>query len=104
MATLSEFLPGWYCYLLLCNDGSYYCGITSNLTNRIRDHASGKGSGYTKENKPVALVWYESHKNRRSAAARENQIKNWNREKKCQLADGEPPYPKIGKLTRVPLT
>jgi putative endonuclease len=104
MATLTEFPPGWHCYLLLCNDASYYCGMTSNLTNRIRDHACGKGSGYTKKNKPAALLWYESHKNRRSATARENQIKNWNHEKKRQLAEGEPPYAKIGKRTRVPLS
>ena len=55
MANLPEFPPGWHCYLLLCAPGSYYCGITSNLADRIRDHASGKGSGYTKKVKPIAL-------------------------------------------------
>jgi hypothetical protein len=26
---------GWCCYLLLCSDGSYYCGITSKLPSSI---------------------------------------------------------------------
>jgi putative endonuclease len=104
MAALPEFRPGWHCYLLLCTDASYYCGIASNLTNRIRDHATGKGSGYTKQNKLVALVWYESHKNCQSAAARENQFKTWTHEKKRRLADGEAPYAKMGKRRLVPLS
>jgi|GEM_PF-3667789 putative endonuclease len=67
---IPNFGPGWCCYLLLCSDGSYYCGIASNLATRVRDHASGKGSGYTKEIKPVALVRYDHHTNRRASAPR----------------------------------
>jgi len=81
MSKLPELPPGWHCYLLLCFDGSYYCGITSNLTHRIRDHASGKGSGYTKNVKPVAFVWYEPQGDRHGAARREQQIKAWGKEK-----------------------
>jgi tRNA/rRNA methyltransferase len=87
MAKLPEFPPGWHCYLLLCASGSYYCGITSNLADRIRDHASGKGSSYTKKVRPIAFVWYESHKSRRSAASRERQIKAWVKERKRALAN-----------------
>jgi putative endonuclease len=86
MTKCSEFPSGWHCYLLLCSDDSYYCGITSDLTKRIRDHFSGKGSGYTKRFKPVELVWYESHQDRHRAAGREKQIKSWSREKKEALA------------------
>jgi predicted GIY-YIG superfamily endonuclease len=86
MTKAFEFPAGWHCYLLLCSNDSYYCGIASNLATRIRDHFSGKGSGYTKKFKPVALVWYESHDDRNHAAARERQIKSWSREKKECLA------------------
>jgi len=72
---------------LLCSDDSYYAGATSDLFRRIRDHFSGKGSGYTKRVKPVALVWYETQPDRYRAAAREKQIKSWNREKKKHLVD-----------------
>ena len=103
MATLLEFPSGWCCYLLLCSDGSYYCGITSDLAGRIRDHSSGKGSGYTKGFKPISLVWYESHSNRHSAAERERQIKSWNHDKKRGLAEGEKRYLGMGKRMMVSL-
>ena len=86
--TLPAFPRGWYCYLLLCADAAYYCGITTDLGQRIRDHASGKGSQYTKGNHPVALVWYQRHDDRRSAARRESQLKKWSHRKKRELADG----------------
>ena len=99
MSKLPEFPPGWHCYLLLCSDASYYCGITSNLANRLRDHASGKGSGYTKNAKPVAFVWYEPHGDRHGAAGRERQIKAWGKEKKRKLVNGDSPFADMG--TRV---
>jgi len=89
MPVYPDLPSGWCCYLLSCSDGSYYCGATSNLARRIRDHFSGRGSGYTKKLKPVALVWYESHSDRHQATVREKQIKSWGREKKKRLADGK---------------
>jgi putative endonuclease len=85
---LPDFPRGWYCYLLLCIDGTYSCGLTKNLGQRLRDHASGKGSGYTKGTKPVALVWYERHDNRGTAAQRERPLKKWSHSKKKDLVEG----------------
>ena len=78
---------GWACYLLLCSDGSYYCGITGDLRVRLTDHASGKGSTYTKKKTPLALVWFEPRPSRNSAAAKEREIKKWGRTKKKSLAE-----------------
>ncbi|MBI3668666.1 MAG: GIY-YIG nuclease family protein [Acidobacteria bacterium] len=86
--SVPEFPPGWCCYLLLCADGGYYCGLTSKLSQRLRHHASGKGSTYTKGTRPIALVWYEAHPQRASAAARERQLKKWSHMKKHALAQG----------------
>jgi putative endonuclease len=36
----------WLVYILECLDGSYYTGITNNLTKRLDTHKSGKGSKY----------------------------------------------------------
>jgi putative endonuclease len=98
-----NFKPGWHCYLLYCSDNSDYCGITSNLTRRLRDHASGKGPGYTKGAKPVAFVWYEPHLDRRSAAERELQIKAWSRAKKRSLANGDETFAGMGRRMAVSL-
>jgi putative endonuclease len=92
MLPLPNLPSGWCCYLLLCDDSSYYCGVTSDLGQRVRDHTFGKGGGYTKETKHRALVWYERHDDRGSAAAREKQIKNWNKTKKLKLSKGQPPF------------
>jgi putative endonuclease len=94
---------GWSCYLLLCADQSYYCGISNELGQRVADHATGKGGAYTKETKPIALVWYEAHPNRRSASNREKQIKKWGHTKKQKLAEGDPAYNGMGKAVRVSL-
>jgi predicted GIY-YIG superfamily endonuclease len=77
---------GWCCYLLLCEDGSYYCGLTGDLKQRVLDHTSAKGSKYTRGIKPKALVWFENHPSRERAARREREIKKWGRTKKEILA------------------
>jgi putative endonuclease len=46
----------WYVYLLECKDGSYYCGITTNLDRRIAEHNAGKGAKYTRGRCPVRLL------------------------------------------------
>jgi predicted GIY-YIG superfamily endonuclease len=80
---------GWCTYMLICIDGSYYVGVSSNLAQRLQDHASGKGPTYTKTTKPKLLVWFESHPDRESAAAREKQLKGWTRTKKNALVRAE---------------
>jgi len=46
----------WVVYLLKCNDGSIYCGITNDLTKRIKRHNAGKGSKYTRSRLPVIVL------------------------------------------------
>ena len=87
LAFPSTFPSGWASYLLLCSDGSFYCGTTRHLRVRLTDHASGKGSIYTKKKMPLALVWFEPHPSRNSAAAKEREIKKWGRTKKKSLAE-----------------
>ncbi|XXQ67958.1 GIY-YIG nuclease family protein [Neisseriaceae bacterium B1] len=38
----------WCVYLVLCDDGSLYCGITNQPAARFAKHQSGKGARYTK--------------------------------------------------------
>ena len=46
----------WHVYLLECSDGSYYCGITTDLDRRIDEHNSGSGAKYTRGRCPVKLI------------------------------------------------
>lgn len=48
----------WSVYLLLCRDGSLYCGISTNPQRRLSQH-NGKiagGAKYTRCRRPVFLV------------------------------------------------
>ena len=44
-------------YILLCNDGTFYTGCTSNLEERISRHEKGYVDS-TKKKLPVKLVFY----------------------------------------------
>ncbi len=47
----------WLVYLLECADGTLYCGITTNVDRRLRQHngqAPG-GARYTRGRRPVRL-------------------------------------------------
>ena len=44
-------------YLILCKDGTYYTGCTSNLDERLRRHNSGQVS-YTASRLPLKLITY----------------------------------------------
>ena len=38
----------WFVYILECQDGSFYTGVTNDLNKRMKSHAEGKGSKYVK--------------------------------------------------------
>ena len=46
----------YYVYILLCEDRSYYTGITNNLKERFTKHSKGKGAKYTKSHKPLKIL------------------------------------------------
>jgi putative endonuclease len=48
----------WYVYLLLCKDGTQYCGISTDVTKRLKSHnTSGiKGAKYTRSRRPCTLL------------------------------------------------
>lgn len=79
----------FWAYILRCADDSYYTGHTDDLDARIADHQSGLVDGYTKERRPVALVWSQDFPERYSALAAERQIKGWSRAKKEALIRGD---------------
>lgn len=74
-----------YTYILLCADGSYYCGWTNNLAVRLKKHNAGNASKYTRARRPVKLVYYEMLESRNAAMKREAEIKTLNRKAKDRL-------------------
>ncbi len=76
-----------YTYLLLCSDGTYYCGWTNDLDKRVAAHNSGKGAKYTKTRRPVELVYYETFETKQEAMSREYHIKRLTRAEKEELVN-----------------
>ena len=76
----------YFCYMLECRDGSYYCGWTTDLVKRIHAHAVGKGARYTRSRLPVLLVYYEELDSRTKAMRREWELKQQDHLSKKQLA------------------
>jgi putative endonuclease len=80
----------FYCYILLCSDGSYYVGVTDDPARRAQEHNTGKGAAWTAARRPVHLAWTEEHTTLSSARKRENQLKRWSHAKKAALVRGSP--------------
>ena len=72
-------------YILLCDNGSYYTGSTSNLNLRLKQHQNGKGANHTKKYLPVQLVYFEEYARIQDAFYREKQVQGWCRKKKEAL-------------------
>lgn len=78
--------PAWFLYIVECNDGSLYTGITNDILKRVQKHNDGKGASYTRTRRPVKLLYYEACANRSAALIRECSVKSLPRDKKLELA------------------
>ncbi len=91
--------PGCYLvYILLFKDGALYIGQTSSLPERLRKHRYGLGAKFSNDHKQFKLAHVETFPDRRSAVARELQIKRWSRAKKEALISGD--TEKLKELSR----
>jgi putative endonuclease len=75
----------WLVYLLRCSDGSLYTGVTNDLPKRLKAHAAGRASKYTRSRLPVKLAHSESQKSKSEALKREAAIKRLARPAKLRL-------------------
>ena len=49
----------WFLYVVHCQDGTLYTGISTDVVRRVKQHNAGQGARYTSTRRPVALraVW-----------------------------------------------
>ncbi len=79
----------YYVYIVECNDKTLYTGIATDLQRRLEEHnSSQKGAKYTRNRRPVKLVYEEKYEDRSRASKREVSIKKLTREKKLLLIQG----------------
>ncbi len=77
----------WKVYIFLCDQKTYYIGLTSNLNKRIRSHKLGQNLS-TKRFSDIRLVYWETYSSRKLAEYRERQLKGWSAAKKKALVEG----------------
>ena len=77
--------PTWHVYILKCSNKSLYTGIATDISRRINEHNSKRGSAYVQAHLPAKLIYQELHKTRSLALKREAQIKSLTRKQKLTL-------------------
>lgn len=75
----------YYVYVLECQGGSLYAGMTNDLRRRMALHAAGKGAKYTRSHPPCALAGLWRCDDRTAAARLEYAFKTLPRAKKLAL-------------------
>jgi putative endonuclease len=73
----------WYLYLIECQDGSLYAGITNNLEARYQAHIDGRGARYTRSHPPLRLIGSRPYADRAAASRAEWEIKQLPKQKKA---------------------
>jgi putative endonuclease len=74
-----------YTYIVKCNDGSLYTWITTDLERRIDEHNGlwdKPWAKYTKNKRPVELVWHKEVADRSEASKLEYAIKKMDKQSK----------------------
>ena len=78
----------YFVYILECKGNRLYTGYTKDLERRFQEHLAGKGGMFTRLNRPVKMVYYETHETQRAALRREREIKRLSRAEKEELIRG----------------
>jgi putative endonuclease len=65
----------WFVYILECQDGSFYTGVTNDLDKRMKAHTEGKGSKYVANKKFKKLLRIKECLSRSDAQKAECYIK-----------------------------
>ncbi len=80
----------WSIYLIRCNNGSLYTGITTDVTRRFIEHSSSpKGSKYLRGKEPLELVFQQSIGSRSEASILESEVKKMVRSDKEKILNGQ---------------
>ena len=78
----------WFLYLIECDDGSVYTGITTDVDARFARHANGTGARYTRSRKPRAVLAAFPLADRSIASRAEYWVKRLTPARKRELASG----------------
>ncbi|NWF37181.1 GIY-YIG nuclease family protein [Mariprofundus sp. KV] len=75
----------WSLYLIRCNSGQLYTGITTDVDRRFAEHQQGKGAKFLRGKGPLELVFTALIGDRSDALKMEIRVKKLRRSEKEAL-------------------
>lgn len=72
----------YFFYVLLCADSTLYGGFTTDLTRRLAEHNDGIGAKYTRNRRPVQMIYHEEYTEKSAALKAEYAFKHQTRKSK----------------------
>jgi putative endonuclease len=77
----------WFLYLIECEGGSIYTGITTDIERRFAEHVGGIGARYTRSHRPIRILASMPFANRSEASRAENAVKRLSPTQKRKLGN-----------------
>jgi putative endonuclease len=78
-----------YMYVVRCNDGTLYTGVTNSIKRRLHEHNNtSKGAKYTRYRRPVELIYQVEYDTRSFALKAEYKFKQLRRSEKIRIIEG----------------
>ena len=83
-------MDDWHLYIIECNDGSLYTGVTLDVDRRLKEHQEqgDKCAKYLKGKAPLTLVFQECVGAKEKAFSIERLVKNSTKKNKENLVKG----------------
>lgn len=73
---------GWWVYVIECESGAWYTGVTNDLERRFAQHVAGKGAKYFRMDAPKRFVAAKACESKSEALKSEAALKAFSREAK----------------------
>jgi putative endonuclease len=80
----------WQVYVIECESGAWYTGITNDLERRFRMHVEGKGAKFMRMDKPKRIVAAKSCASKSEALRSEAALKRLERPEKQAWIEQNP--------------
>ncbi|MGB5452407.1 MAG: GIY-YIG nuclease family protein [Sedimenticolaceae bacterium] len=84
----------WHLYLVRCNDGSLYTGISTDVERRLDAHRNNRGARRLRGRGPLELVYSQPVGDRGLALSLEHRVKKMSKDDKERLVRGESALPR----------
>lgn len=75
---------GWCVYVIECESGAWYTGITNDLAKRFQAHVDGKGAKFMRMDKPKRIVAAKPCESKSEALKAEAALKALERSAKAE--------------------